>query len=171
MEIEKRKPEKSSAETETAETGHNTEDFGDLLEELRILLQGTQLLTSFLILLPFSSGFQKLGQFEKWLYLVIFVCSVISLICFSTPAAAHRLERPLRDRISFKIFATRMVIAGMVTNSLSIMLAVFLVVNEVIGFQTGIIVGGAVTILILIAWWFYPLYRKNKFAHKNLNEK
>lgn len=96
-----------------AETGHNVDDFGDLHEELRILLQGTQVLAAFLILLPFNQGFRQIDQSEKWLYLATFVCSIISLVLLSAPAAQHRLQRPLADRVAFKIYATRMAIAGL----------------------------------------------------------
>lgn len=142
-----------SAEPQAVEVEHNIEDFSDLHEELRILLQGSQVLTAFLILLPFNQGFDKINQSEKWVYLATFVCSVISLILLSAPAAQHRLQRPLHDRVAFKIFATRMVIAGLVPFSLSLSLASFLVTSEVVGFQIGAIISGVITLLILLSWW------------------
>ena len=35
-------------------------DLGDLLSELRVMLPGAQLLTAFLIVLPFNSGFEQI---------------------------------------------------------------------------------------------------------------
>lgn len=71
-------------------------DLSDLLQELRVLLPGIQTLTGFLIILPFSQGFSKIGQHEQWVYLALFVCAVSSLVLFTAPAAQHRWERPLR---------------------------------------------------------------------------
>ena len=103
----------------TPETAQQAADFGDLLQELRVLLQGAQVLTAFLIVLPFYSAFASLLPVEKWVYLVTFTCSLSSLILLSAPAAQHRLEWPLRDRAHFKRFATRMVIIGLVPLSLA----------------------------------------------------
>jgi hypothetical protein len=44
---------------------HNPADLSDLLEELRILLQGTQVLTAFLIILPFQQGFPHIQPHER----------------------------------------------------------------------------------------------------------
>lgn len=116
----------------------NEEDLSELLGELRVLLPGVQMLTGFLILLPFSQGFSKIGQNEQWVYLALFVCSVSSLVLFTAPAAQHRLERPLRDRIRFKHDATRLIIIGLAPLSLALILATHLIVTEVIGKVAGL---------------------------------
>jgi hypothetical protein len=77
---------------------HDKKSLNEMLQELRVLQQGSQILTGFLILLPFSEGFSKIASFEKWVYLVAFISPITSLICFSTPAAQHRVRRPLRHR-------------------------------------------------------------------------
>src|SRR4051794_18927871 len=91
---------------------HPDGDLGDLLQELRILLQGAQVLTAFLIVLPFNQGFAEINESEKWVYLATFFCSICPLVLFTAPAAHHRLQRPLNDRAGFKQFATRMIIVG-----------------------------------------------------------
>ncbi|MGC5083434.1 DUF6328 family protein, partial [Escherichia coli] len=79
----------------------------DLLNELRILLPAAQLLTAFLITLPFNSGFSQIVESEKWIFLATFCCSLTSLVLFAAPAVQHRLLRPLRDRSRFKTLASR----------------------------------------------------------------
>src|SRR5690349_14529275 len=85
-----------------------TKELSDLLQELRILQQGVQVLTAFLTILPFSQGFERVDDTEKWVYLATFLCSVTGLVFFSAPAAHHRLARPLMHKERFKEFATRM---------------------------------------------------------------
>ena len=41
------------------------EKFDDLLQEIRVLLSGSQVLTAFLVILPFSTGFTHLNTFER----------------------------------------------------------------------------------------------------------
>ena len=138
------------------------DDLKDMLLELRIPLQGTQLLTAFLITLPFSQGFAKLQAPEKWVYLATFVCSVTSLILFSAPAVHHRLERPLRDPQRFKNSASKLIIAATVPLSVALILATQLVVNEVGGLLIGLLAAGLVAVLIGVIWWAIPLINKGQ---------
>lgn len=131
---------------------HSDGDLSDLLQELRVLLPGIQTLTAFLIILPFSQGFSKIGQKEQWIYLAMFVCSIGSLVLFTAPAAQHRLEQPLRDRVRFKRDATRLIIIGLMPLSLALILATHLVVTEVGGSRPGIIITSVVTVIIGVTW-------------------
>ena len=137
------------------------EDLSDLLQELRVLLPGTQTLTAFLIILPFNSGFADIQPGEKYVYLATFLCSLASLILFAAPAAQHRLQRPLRDREAFKHRASQLTIAGLVPLSLALVLATQLVLDEVLGSAwLGWIAAGTVALLILAVWWITPLRTK-----------
>jgi hypothetical protein len=137
-------------------------DLGDLLQELRVLLQGVQVLTAFLIVLPFSEGFGRIDQTEKWVYLVTFIASIGGLVLISAPAAQHRLRRPLRGhrRVRFKHLATRMILTGMASFSVALVLATQLVSNEVVGFTASLLVTTIVAALIGVVWWLMPLAAK-----------
>jgi accessory gene regulator protein AgrB len=134
----------------------------DMLQELRILLQGAQILTAFLIVLPFNQGFDKIHDLEKWVYTATFLCSITSLVFFSAPAAHHRLARPLVNRELFKTFATRMILVGLVFLSFALILVTQLVVSQVIGSVVSIYVTAFVGLLILIIWWLFPLTYKER---------
>lgn len=141
--------------------GDNDEsDLTDMLQEIRILQNGVQILAAFLVILPFSQGFSKVQHGEKWVFVIAFVCSVSSLVMFNAPAAQHRLERPLRDRRQFKLFATRMIIIGLALFSLALTLATHLVVSEVVGQPVGMAVAVYVALLIAVIWWLLPLIHK-----------
>lgn len=136
------------------------DDLGDLLQELRVLLPGTQTLTAFLIILPFNASFSEIQHEEKLIYLATFFCSVCSLVLFTAPAAQHRLQRPLRDREGFKTTATRLMIAGLVPLSAAITLSTFLVITRVLGQDWfAWAAAGIVAVLISIIWWLYPIRR------------
>ena len=135
-------------------------DLNDLLQELRVLLQGVQVLVGFLIVLPFSEGFARVSPAEKRVYLVLFLCTLVSLLLFSAPAAQHRLLTPLRDRIQFKKGATRMVVIGMIPLSASMVLATHFVLDQVAGRGVANIASGGVAAIILVLWWIAPLVRR-----------
>jgi hypothetical protein len=147
-----------ASDSEASEEG----SLNDMLQELRILLQGAQVLTAFLIVLPFNQGFDNIHDFEKWVYTATFLCSITSLVFFSAPAAHHRLARPLVDRVLFKTFATRMIVVGLVFLSFALILVTQLVVSQVIGSIVSIFVTVFVSLLILIIWWLFPLTYKER---------
>jgi hypothetical protein len=147
-----------ASDSEASEKG----SLNDMLQELRILLQGAQVLTAFLILLPFNQGFDKIHDIEKWIYTATFLCSITSLIFFSAPAAHHRLARPLVNRELFNTFATRMILVGLVALSFALILATQLVVSQVVGAVISVYVTAFVSLLILIIWWLFPLKYKEK---------
>ena len=133
-------------------------DLTDLLSELRVLLPGTQTLTAFLVILPFNSGFQDINDMEKGIYVVTFLCSILSLILFAAPAAQHRLERPLRNRAAFKNTATKYVIAGLVPLSIALVLVSQLVMSQVVVREwVAWAAAAGVAVVILALWWTVPL--------------
>lgn len=131
-------------------------DLNDMLGELRVLLPSAQLLSAFLITVPFNTGFANIVTSEKRVFLATFILAITSLVLLSSPAVQHRLIRPLRDRARFKL-ATRQIVAGSMALSLALILATQLVLSEVFGHVVGIfLAAGFVATLILLLWWIMP---------------
>jgi hypothetical protein len=137
-------------------------DLSDLNDELRVLLPGTTTLTAFLIILPFNSGFAEIRDQQKAVYLITFLCAVLSLVLFTAPAVHHRLQRPLRDREGFKNTATRLMIIGLIPLSVALPLATELVVYATL--ETPWIawtVAGGVGTAIAALWWLLPTFTRH----------
>jgi len=160
-------PPAQAQQTPPDESASQIGSLSDLLQELRVLLQGIQVLTGFLIILPFYQGFAHLDRVEKAVYLATFACSITSLILFSAPAAQHRLEWPLRDRAQFKQFATRMIVIGLVPSSLALMLATQLVVAQILDELAGLVAAVIVAALLGTVWWLFPLVARRRWAQSN----
>jgi hypothetical protein len=151
-------PDEPSTTPDPSQKHEADGDLSDLLEELRILLPGTQTLTAFLIILPFNGGFNEIREEEKIVYVITFLCSVIALVLFTAPAAHHRLQRPLRDRVAFKNRATNLMIAGLVPLSIAIVLAVQLVLSTVFSERwISWPVAGGLAVLLAVLWWLVPV--------------
>jgi hypothetical protein len=151
----------SRVPTDSRTDPDETDGLNSLLQELRVLQQGAQVLTGFLIVLPFTQDFSRLDVAEKWVYLVTFACALCCLILFSAPAAQHRLEWPLVDRARFKALATRMIIVGLAPLSLAFVLATQLVVAQVLGGLPAVIAALVVAAVIAAVWWLFPLLTKH----------
>lgn len=147
---------------QSGDDGHDENKLDDMLQELRILLQGLQVLTAFLIILPFNESFRDIDQIEKWVYMVTFLCALTGLVLLSAPAAQHRIERPLMDRVRFKNLATRMIIIGLIPSSIALVLATQLVIAQAVGLTESFVAAGLIAVLIAVLWWILPLAHKDK---------
>ena len=141
---------------------HERGDLSDLLSELRILLPGAQMLTAFLIILPFSGGARLVIQNERFVFLATFFFSLTSLVLMSAPAIQHRLMRPLISRERFKRVASRQIVAGAFSLALAFTLGTHLVISTVFGKVVGNVAGGTMAVLILLLWGALPMYLKRK---------
>lgn len=142
--------------------GYNADDLTDMLGELRVLLPSAQLLTTFLVTLPFIPGFSKIVHFEKWVFVATFLCSLASLVLLSAPATQHRLMWPLKDRVAFKRFASMEILAGAAMLSLALILGTNLVTSEVFGAHAGIVAAASMAFLIGFLWWLLPVVLKKR---------
>ena len=131
-------------------------DLTDMLSELRVLLPSAQLLSAFLIALPFSSRFATTVVAEKGVFIATFILAVASLVMLSAPAVQHRVIRPLTNRARFKQLATRQIILGSVALALALVLVTQLVLSAVFGHLLGIVAASGIAVLILMLWWVLP---------------
>lgn len=140
--------------------GDDDGDLTDMLSELRVLLPSAQLLTAFLIAVPFSSRFADAVAAEKGVFIATFVMAVASLVMLSAPAVQHRVIRPLIDRAHFKRLATRQIVFGSVALAVALVLVTQLVLSAVFGHLLGIVAAGGIAVLIVMLWWVLPtVYR------------
>src|ERR1700753_3199988 len=66
-------------------------NWADLLQELRVVQTGVQLLTGFLLTLPFQARFAGLGEFQQDVYLVTVGSAVAATGFLIAPVTIHRV--------------------------------------------------------------------------------
>ena len=76
-------------------------NWSDVLQELRVLQTGTQILTGFLLALAFQPAFAALDDGQRTFYLVLVVLSALSAIVALAPVALHRtlFRQQLKQRV------------------------------------------------------------------------
>ncbi|MFC4160671.1 DUF6328 family protein [Chitinimonas lacunae] len=137
-------------------------DLTDMLGELRILLPTAQLLSAFLITVPFAPGFANIVQTEKQVFFATFLLAVASLVMFCGPAVQHRLMRPLQQRERFKTFASRQMLVGATLLGTALVLATQLVLSEALGRTIGNVAAVIIAVLIVSIWLVVPCIWKSR---------
>lgn len=135
----------------------NDGDLTDMLGELRVLLPTAQLLSAFLIAVPFAPGFRSIAQAEKNVFLATFMLSVAALVLFTAPAVQHRLMRPLKQRADFKARASRQMLMGAALLAIALVLATQFVLSEVLGHTVGNVAAAVIGALVGAMWLLVPL--------------
>jgi len=119
--------------THPAEINHKrlTRNLHELLQELRVTQTGVQILTGFLLTLPFSSRFAELTSVQRHVYLAILCGSVIATGLIVAPVAFHRMLFQRGQRPWIVKNANRAARAGLVCLALTTSGVVWLVFDLV----------------------------------------
>src|SRR3954470_15157450 len=63
----------------------------ELVQELRSTQTGVQVLTGFLLAVPFTDKFDELDHVERTAYLILLACAISATMAVLAPSAYHRL--------------------------------------------------------------------------------
>ena len=143
-----------------SEEERNDRNLAELLQELRVAGLGVQVLFGFLLSLPFTSQFSKLGSGERDLYLATLVLAAVATALLLGPVAYHRLVFRQRQKEELVRAANVMAIAGLATVGLAISAAVLLVTGFVASGLPAILITVAVALMFGLLWFAFPLARR-----------
>jgi hypothetical protein len=129
----------------------------ELIQELRSTQTGVQVLTGFLLTVPFSDRFATLDDVQRTAYLLVLSGAVTATAAILSPIAYHRILFRRGRRPWLVATANRVARAGLVLVALTTCGVVFLTFDLAIG-RTGGIVASIVAVLgYLLLWVAIPL--------------
>lgn len=133
-----------------------TRNWNELLQELRVTETGVQILTGFLLTVPFSQRFTTLDGFQQRLYLVVLCGSVLTTGLVVAPAVFHRVLFRHGERPWLVTAADRCALASQVMMALTISGVLFLAFDFVVGDPAGWIALAAALAFFATLWWLTP---------------
>ena len=141
-----------------------------LMQELRVILPGVQVLLAFLLTVPFAQRFGELDDVGRTAFGVAMVTALLSAICLLTPVVSHRVgERTARQaRLKWGI---RMTVAGLGLLGISLVTALWCVARFIYGPSTAWAVATPVLVTIIALWILLPLSigRQREHDQRGLN--
>jgi mannose/fructose/N-acetylgalactosamine-specific phosphotransferase system component IIC len=145
---------KARSETETQRLDRN---WDNLLQELRVSQTGVQLLTGFLLTLPFQQRFDQLDDLMRAVYVATVGCSLTSTMLLVAPVAMHRVlfrQRRIKTLVSA---AHRLAMAGLALLGLALVGVAVVVVGMVYGRTAGFVAGGVALAGFVALWILLPV--------------
>ncbi len=129
----------------------------ELIQELRSTQTGVQVLTGFLLAVPFTDQFHRLDHVERTAYLVVLTGAVSASMAVMAPIAYHRILFR-RDRRPWLVeTANRIARAGLVLAAFTMCGVVFLAFDLAVSRTAGIIASLVAFVAYLAFWVVIPL--------------
>ncbi len=148
----------SSGPDGESESERLTRNLNELLQELRVTQTGVQILTGFLLTLPFTNRFSSLDDVQRFAYLCVLSGSVVATGLIIAPVAFHRILFRRGERPWLVTNANRAARAGLVSLALTTSGMVWLVFDLVVD-RTVASVAGVVSLLFFgLLWLAAPLH-------------
>jgi hypothetical protein len=151
----------TSADTEREpEAARLDRNLMELLNELRVSGTGIQVLLAFLLIVPFNSGYKRLGPFDKDVYFLSLICIAGAATCLIAPSIHHRLLFRHGQRPFIIGLANRLAILGMALLAVGLTAILVLIGNVVFGPGAAAAVGALGFCVLGGAWFVIPLLQR-----------
>jgi high-affinity Fe2+/Pb2+ permease len=134
-------------------------EHGELIQELRALIPGAEVLFGFLLAIRFTEFFGELEDGQRYVYYFTLLSTAVALVFYLATSAHHRL----RFRTGDKEFALRKgnrdTIAGTVAAALAFTGVIYLVTDLTFGTAQAVVVALVFFAFLAWRWWALALYR------------
>lgn len=129
----------------------------ELLQELRVVLPGVQILFAFLLTVPFSQRFASTTPLQQNVFFATLFCTAVATVLLIAPSAHHRMlwRRHLREERLHT--ANWLTIGGLAFLVPAMAGAIFVVSDLTFGSTAGSVTSAAVFLLAAYLWFVHPI--------------
>ena len=122
----------------------------EILQELRVVQTGVQLLAGFLLTLPFSDRFASLDTWQVRLYLGVVAVSALAVGVTLVPIGVHR--RVFRRHVKQRVVMTGHLLSQVVMGLLGLIIVgiTTLIFSVVLGWTPALVVAGVSTLTLVV---------------------
>src|SRR5690606_21224083 len=131
-------------------------NWNELMQELRVMQTGTQILTGFLLAVAFQPRFADLDDLQRGLYIALVLLAATATVLALTPVGLHRMLFQERRKIQLVRVADRLVKANLVVIGTVTVGVVALILDVALNRPTAIVVAALGVIMILLLWVGLP---------------
>lgn len=129
----------------------------ELMQELRVMQTGTQILTGFLLAVAFQPLFRELTDQQRILYIVLVLLAATASILSLAPVGMHRVlfakgRKPELVRMAHRLVKANIFVGGVLTVGVTV-----LIIDFTFDHVLALIAGGIGLLAILLLWIGLPL--------------
>ncbi|GGM15430.1 DUF6328 family protein [Dactylosporangium sucinum] len=135
-------------------------NWAELLQELRVAQTGVQFLFAFLLILPFNQRFVTITDAQRATYIATLLCTVAATVCLIAPVSHHRILFRRGRKKELVGVSSNLAGVGLVFLWLSIVGAVFLIFEVVVGMSWAIAAAIALAVAFVAIWYLVPILKR-----------
>jgi MFS family permease len=148
------------SERNETELERSDRNLAELMQEVRVVQTGVQVLFGFLLTVPFTTRFSDLGAGERRLYFATLAVAGAAAMLLIAPSSHHRVLFRCGDKQHLVRIANRYALAGLACVALAMVGAVSLVADLVFGGASAGIAGAVAASVCAWCWYVQPLLRR-----------
>jgi hypothetical protein len=134
----------------------------ELLQELRIVIPGVQVLFAFLLTVPFSQGFTQLDGLQRGVFFATLLCTAATTALLIAPSSHHRVLFRQGVREQRLQLGNMLAILGLAFLVPAMVGVVFVITDLMFGVTPAVIVTALMALAFVLLWFVFPLfYRQN----------
>jgi hypothetical protein len=137
-------------------------NWSELLQELRVTQTGIQILSGFLLTLPFQARFTDLPPSMIVVFLTAVAFATASTLLIVAPVTAHRLLFREHAKGRLVDFADTLAKAGLICLGITVTLVTSLVFGFVLGPAPGTVAAAICAVAFVVVWLVLPARLRNK---------
>jgi hypothetical protein len=146
--------------THVDESADERDELKELLEELRVILPGAQVLFAFLLTAPLMSRFNDLSATLRRVYFSAFLASALAVVLLIAPSMLNRLRRSGQQIPRLLKLSTTLSTAGAASLALAICAVVYLNTSLLYGAPLAGAASAAIAGSTVWFWFGLPLRRR-----------
>lgn len=152
----------TSSTSRNPDRGTIDRNWNELLQEIRVAETGVQILTGFLLTVPFTQRFGDLNRVQRTSYLAVLCGSVLTTALVVAPVAFHRILFRHRARLWLVMAANRCARAGLILMAVTTSGTIFLVFDVVEGTTTALVAFAVALGYFGSLWGLVPLVSQHR---------
>jgi hypothetical protein len=137
-------------------------NWAELIQELRVIGTGVQILFAFLLSIAFQARFADTTGFQRDVYLTTLMLSGAAAAIFIAPVAVHRVLFRLRVKDEVVKVTNVLALGGLASLSLALVGSILLVSDWVAGGLGAWICTGIAVFLLLTGWFALPMWLRRQ---------
>jgi hypothetical protein len=131
-------------------------NFAELLQELRVVQTGVQILFGFLLTVPFSTRFARASGFQVGVYVVTMLACAVAAALLIAPVSHHRQVFRQGRKAQIVMRADRLARAGLLALLVAMCGVVFLLLDVLEGLAVACPLTAATASVYVFLWYVLP---------------
>jgi hypothetical protein len=136
----------------------------ELLQEVRVVQTGVQVLFAFLLTVPFSARFDEITDFQRGAYFAALVGTAAASVLLIAPTSVHRILFRRGQKEYMVELSNRLAMGGLLALAVAMIAAMLLVSDVMFGLAVAIVVGVMTALAFGLVWGGLPLRRRRAIA-------